>query len=315
MKIAVLFAGYGSQYVGMGKDIYDQSRLMQEYFEEANSCLNRDFTKLCFASTELDLSSAEIAYPALFLVHAGIWALLKEQGVQPALVAGDNLGTYAALFAAQGVSFPDALYLLNKYAVIYQEALAGMGSVGILQVTDMETAALQKLCDKVSKKDQQASIAIYCSDSKNIVSGTSAAIDVLQEAATQAGAEVHELPIEYGLHSSLLDTAAQSFALYLTKVDFKDTAFTLIDTITGKSLHTADDIKELVVNLFNKPLHWEKTVQAAAQADLIVYVGANAQLVAAIQAQLPDKKIIAVNRWQDVETIKKVIDKQSSGLE
>jgi [acyl-carrier-protein] S-malonyltransferase len=315
MKVAVLFTGYGSEYVGMGKDIYDQSRLMQEYFEEANNCLSRDFAKLCFSSTELDLSTAEIAYPTLFLVHAGIWALLKEHGLQPSVFAGDNLGAYTALYAAQGISFPDVLYLLNKYAVIYQEALATMRSVGIMRVTGIKATALQKLCTTVSKDDESACIAQYRSETEQIVSGTSGAIDALQELAFKAGAEIHELPIEYGLHSPLLDAAAQNFAPYLTKVDFKDMAIPVINTVTGKPLQTADDSKQFVIDLFNKPLNWQKTVQACTSADLIVYIGAQAPMLEALQAQMPNKKVIAITTWQDIETIKTIVQEQSTGLE
>src|SRR5206468_1601039 len=107
---------YGSQFVGMGKDLYDQSRIMQEYFEEASNCLNINFVKLCFASSDAELARAEHAYPALFLVSCALHALIKEQGVQANIVAGYNQGEFSAVYAAGGINFPDGLYLLSKYA-------------------------------------------------------------------------------------------------------------------------------------------------------------------------------------------------------
>src|SRR5438045_2310441 len=163
MKIGILFPGYGSQFVGMGKELYDESRIMQEYFEEAANCLNVNFVKLCFASSDAELAKMENAYPATFLVSCAIYALLKEEGillhhggVNPELlrregqvtadiVAGYNLGEYAALHAAGGISFPDGLYLLNKYAHFYEQALPAL-DVGILQITGISTRTLEKAC-------------------------------------------------------------------------------------------------------------------------------------------------------------------------
>ena len=105
MNIALLFPGYGSQYVGMAKDLYDESRTIQEYFEEAGNCLPINFVKLCFASSDTELSRMEHAYSATFLVSCAIHALLKEEGIKADVVAGYNLGEYTALYAATALVF------------------------------------------------------------------------------------------------------------------------------------------------------------------------------------------------------------------
>jgi len=121
MKVALLFPGYGSQYVGMGKEVYDEYRIVQEYFEEASNCLNVNFVKLCFASSDTEIGVAASAYTSIFLVSSALYAIIKQEGIVPALVAGYNIGEYSSLFAAGSITFPDGLYLLNKLALFHQE--------------------------------------------------------------------------------------------------------------------------------------------------------------------------------------------------
>src|SRR3990170_5846802 len=142
MKIALLFPGYGSQFVGMGKELYDEYRIVQEYFEEASNCLNTNFVKLCFASSDVELGKMGNAYTSLFLVGSATYAVLKEHGIEPDVVAGYNNGESAALFAAGCFSLPDGLYLLNKFCSFYQEIVDEM-EVDVLHVTGIATAQLE----------------------------------------------------------------------------------------------------------------------------------------------------------------------------
>src|SRR5436190_23732080 len=100
MKIGFIFPGYGNQFVGMGKELYDEFRIVQEYFEEAYNCLNINFVKLCFASSEQELATISNSHISIFLVGASLFALLKEQGIKCDLIAGYGIGSYTALFSA-----------------------------------------------------------------------------------------------------------------------------------------------------------------------------------------------------------------------
>lgn len=123
MKVGIIFPGYGSQFVGMGKEFYDSSRIMQEMFEEASQCLDVNFPKLCFASSAAELAKLEKGYVVLFATTFAIAQIMKERGITVSLVAGYDIGEYAAIATAGGISLPDALYLLNKYAVMFEELL------------------------------------------------------------------------------------------------------------------------------------------------------------------------------------------------
>src|SRR3989304_8586419 len=160
MKIIMLFPGYGSQFVGMAKELYDESRTVQEYFEEASNCLNVNFVKLCFASSDIELSKMPSAYTATFLVSSSLVTLLKQEGIVPNAVAGYNLGEYSAIYAASGFSFPDGLYLLNKLATFYQESLEGLEGIA-LKVTGLPTKTIEDFCYKASRGDQRVYVLIY----------------------------------------------------------------------------------------------------------------------------------------------------------
>ena len=119
MKIGMFFPDYGSQYVGMGKDLYDESRLMQEYFEEAYNCLSINFVKLCFASSDAELSALEHAYVSIFLTSVSLAALVKEEGIPYFCGGGHGIGELSAICIIDGISLPDGLYFLQKYALFY----------------------------------------------------------------------------------------------------------------------------------------------------------------------------------------------------
>ena len=103
-KIGMIFPGQGSQVLGMGKDIYDRERMVQEYFENASGCVDQNFVRLCFASSERELRDTVNAQTSIFLVSASFFALLKEKyDIVPDVVAGHSSGEYAAIFAAGGM--------------------------------------------------------------------------------------------------------------------------------------------------------------------------------------------------------------------
>src|SRR5579863_1457205 len=183
MKIALLFPGYGSQYVGMGKELYDEYRIVQEYFEEASTILDINFVKLCFASSDAELSKFLNAYTSLFLVGCSVSALLKELGITPAVVAGYNNGEYAALFAGGCFSLPDGLYLLNKFASFYQEFLDTV-SVDVMQVKGVTTKRLETICAQVSNKEEKIAIALYNGPTDHCVAGS---VDQLDQVRTLIG--------------------------------------------------------------------------------------------------------------------------------
>lgn len=303
MKIAALFPGYGSQFVGMAKGLYDESRLMQEHFEQAANCVDINFVKLCFASSDVEIAKMGNAYMSLFLVSSSIFDLLKEEGVEVDVVAGYNIGQYAALHAAGSLSLPDGLYLLNKYVKMYQEIL-NKGEYAFAKVFGIPSVQLQDLCKKVSSKKSFAAISVYESATEHIIAGHAPEVDKVCRAAVDLEGTTELVGPESGLHSSLMEPLVTPFKMYLEKVDFKDSSTSLLCASDAQVMRVGKDLCECAVNWITKPVLWAQIVDNFANYDLLIQVGPGARLRDMIKERYPDKKTIAINTRSDIKKLK-----------
>jgi [acyl-carrier-protein] S-malonyltransferase len=304
MKIALLFPGYGSQFVGMGKDLYDEYRIVQEYFEEASSCLDTNFVKLCFASSDIELGKMAHAYTSLFLVGSSVYAILKEAGIEPDIVAGYNDGETTALFAASCFSLPDGLYLLNKFCSFYQEFM-DQHDVDALSVSGIATAQLENMCVKASNEEHKVFVAIYNGPMEHIVAGDRIALSALQDMIDGAG-ETDYVGAEVGLHSVLMDKVVSLYKEYLEKVDFKDLKIPMISCIDGEEITQGIDTKERFIRHISFPLEFTKLVRKLAAYDCIIVAAPSRSLIEKIKQQYPEKMIIAIEKKSDIDKLKEI---------
>ena len=316
MKIGMIFPGYGSQFVGMCKELYDSSRLVQEYFEEAANCLNSNVVKLCFASSDVELSKIQNAYPAIFLVSSSIAALLRQEGVEPNVVAGYNTGEYAALFAAGAMNFPDGLYLLHKYAQSYQKLLDELKEVDIVCVTGIASDTLEVLCKEIRDTGAAVYVALDLSPTEHIVSGLGTAIERVRESlGALQGVKVKSASPEFGLHSPLMDPVVGRLSMYLEKVDFHNLVIPVISGTNGQTFTSNDAVKNNIVTHINNSIRWPQVVAQLESCDCIIEIGPGNSLRSTVQACYPNKQILAVNKPEDIEIVKSVCIKQENPVE
>jgi len=311
MKIAFLFPGYGAQFVGMGKELYDQHRIIQELFEEASNCLDINFVKLCFASSEVDLGKINHAYTATFLVSSAITALLKQEGIKPDVLAGYNQGEYAALFAGDGMNLPDGLYLLNKYATFYTEMLDTM-QVSAIRVSGVSTKDLENICYKSGVYEGNAFISIYETDTIHVVTGDTNSVEQVRTLASalseKQSVDIEPVSIEVGLHSPLMNPVVDQLKMYLEKVDFKDLAVPMIESINGKQIYSGERIRDHVLSHINSAVMWTQVMKAIEQYDLIIEIGPGTMLSKIAKEYYPDKQVQAVNKQADIDALKKILN-------
>lgn len=302
MKIGMLFPDYGSQYVGMGKELYDLSRVMQEYFEEASTCLDKNFVKLCFASSEHELALMENAYPAIFLLGGSIGALLKEKGVQCQAVAGYGIGQLTALHVAGSLTLPDGLYFLSKYAQFYQHELEQIDGT-IICISGIPVDKVKKWCAEF----HHIAIAAYHSLTECVVSGLNPEIVGIKDLALKMDARVTEVPVQSGMHSKLMAPVEQQMRVYLEKIDFHDFNCPLISGVDGTALTNGSTAREHTMKQLVTPIYWDKVMQAVADWQLVVQCGPGSSLKNLVENYYPEKKFIAINNPDDVDTLLKLI--------
>jgi len=307
MKIALLFPGYGSQFVGMGKELYDEYRVVQEYFEEASNCLNINFVKLCFASSDVELSKMANAYASLFLVGSSIYAVLKEHEIEPDIVLGYNNGETTGLFAAGCFSLPDGLYLLNKFCSFYQEFI-DQNDFDTLHVSGVATQQLEDMCKKVSDDEHKIFIAIYNSPTNHIVAGSRTGLSSLQDIIGDTG-ESDYLGAEVGLHSLLMNEVVNFYKDYLEKVDFKDLKIPMISCIDGEIITTGADVKARYIRHIDFPLDFVRAIKRLIDYDCILIAGTDDTLSQLITHYYPEKMVMAIAKKADIDTLKEMLSK------
>ena len=309
-KIALIFPGYGSQFVGMGKDLYDDYRIMQEFFEEAYSCQNLNFVKLCFASSDQELATMVNAFQSIFLLSSALYGLLKELGIKPAVVVGQDIGYYAALFASGTISFPDGLYLLSKLASFYEKILDG-ADIKMIEVSGFNKTELEKIVEKF-KKDTDLAIAVYKSKNDFLVGGHLESIDQLKDFFSKIeSVKVSDAPAEIGLYSDAMQEVADQLKLYLEKVDFKDTDVPLF--IVGRTgfATSGQDIKQNLIEQITKPFDWAQVLDELKDYDVIIEVGPKSTLTEVVKKYYPEKEILTFGNKSDVEKVKILLGEKS----
>lgn len=307
MKIALVFPGYGSQFVGMGKELYDEYRIVQEYFEEASNCSSINFVKLCFASSDSEISTLVHAYSSLFVMGGSVFALLKEQGITPDVVTGFNNGETTALFAASCFSLPDGLYLINKMCSFFQEAIDTM-DVEVMRVTGRTAQELEKDFSGINHDKAQLFIAFYNGQQDHIIVGSREHVGQLRDIVeSYDGIKITYLTPEVGLHSEMMNNVIDQFKIYLEKVDFKDLTIPMISGIDGVLVTQGEEVKERFIRHMNEPVNFELVISALADYDMIIVATPAEQLGKMLKKQYPEKTIVTIDKKADIEAFKELV--------
>jgi [acyl-carrier-protein] S-malonyltransferase len=307
MKIGILFPGYGSQYIGMAKELYDDSRIVQEYFEEASQCLDTNFVKLCFASSDTELSRIDNAYTSVFLISSALYAVLKQYGITPWCVAGYNQGEFCAIYAAGGFTFPDGLYLLSKYALLYGQLLSNSDVNGI-RISGIPFDPLNTLCQKISKPDREVHIAIENLPQEHIVMGHPAAIELVREHVMEhPEVEIYDAEAELGLHAPCMEPIVSSLKTYCEKVDFKDLNYPLVTNTQASLVTQGNEVKAAALKQLETMVQWSDCMKQYAECDLIIEMGPGSTLTTLAKKIYPDKLCISLNTKEDFKELERLL--------
>lgn len=309
-KIAFVFPGQGSQFVGMGQALSEQSPAARKIFEEADAALGFPLSQLCFEGPEDELKLTANTQPAILTASIAVLAALKEKqpDFSPAFVAGHSLGEYSALVAAGALSFADAVKTVRSRGQFMEEAVpAGQGAMAA--VLNMDRAALHAVCEEVTASGHPVQLANLNSPGQIVISGSAEGVKLAGEQAKTAGAKrVLPLNVSGPFHSSLMQPAADKLQAVLADVSVQDAAVQVVANVTARPVTEAATIVDSLIQQVSAPVLWEDSVQWMVEQGVTTFVeiGPGKVLAGLIKKIAPaDTTIISV---QDMDSLSELLD-------
>lgn len=254
---AYVFPGQGAQFVGMGKDLYDNNPLAKELFEKANEILGFRITDLMFAGTDEDLRQTKVTQPAIFL-HSVILAKTLGDQFKPEMTAGHSLGEFSALVAAGALSFEDGLILVSKRAMAMQKACEATPST-MAAVLALPDATVEEICAGI---DDVVVCANYNCPGQLVISGSVPGIDAACEQLLAAGAKrALKLKVGGAFHSPLMEPARTELAAAIEATTINQPACPVYQNVSTKAETCPDAIKANLIAQLTAPVRWTQSVQ------------------------------------------------------
>jgi [acyl-carrier-protein] S-malonyltransferase len=306
-KIAFLFAGQGSQAVGMGRELAERFPVAAQTFAEADAALGFPLSRLCFEGPEEDLRLTENTQPAIMTVSVAAARVLAEHGIVPALAVGHSLGEWSAHVIAGTFSFADAVRAVKARGRAMQQAVpAGQGAMAAVLALDAVQVA--EACEEAARETGLAvQAANLNSPSQTVISGATAAVEKAAALCKAKGARrTVMLPVSAPFHCALMQPAQEEVARVLSGIAMHDPRIPVAANVTGGLISTADATRDALIRQVTGAVRWVDCVQSlkAAGADLFIEVGPGKVLCGLLKQIDPELKSLNV---EDAASLEKTL--------
>ena len=315
-KLAFVFPGQGSQYIGMGKDFYENFSESRNVFDEANQALNMDLRDLCFNGTEEDLKKTENTQPAILTTSIAMLKAIESEGIDCEYTAGLSLGEYSSLVTSKSLNFRDALKIVRERGKFMQEAVpAGVG--GMAAILGFEKEKLSQVIEK-AKGFGIVEVANYNSPEQIVISGEIEGLKIACEEALKLGAKkAIPLSVSAPFHTSLLSNAGEKLKRELSNIDIQDLSKKVVSNVDGRLINNKDEIKVKLVNQVSHSVLWQQSVEFMINegVDTFVEIGPGKSLTGFVKriAKYIGKDVKALN-ITDVTSFKETISSIKRGV-
>ena len=257
---AFVFPGQGAQFVGMGKDLYDNNPLAKELFEKANDILGFRITDIMFSGTDEELKQTKVTQPAVFL-HSVISALCMGEDFAPDMVAGHSLGEFSALVAAGALNFEDGLKLVYARAMAMQKACEAAPST-MAAIVGLDDATIENVCAEINTENNVVVPANYNCPGQLVISGNVEAVKAACEKLKEAGAKrALLLPVGGAFHSPLMQPAKDELQAAIEATTFNTPKCAVYQNVDAQAHTDAEEIKANLIAQLTASVRWTQEVQ------------------------------------------------------